>query len=148
MSTQNELKYKKYNKESGYDFHIIDYKSRDGFAVDTFVNYLNIVYNDGCFLKFLQALMEQYGDFSYEGCYGYYPNNNSPYAEEHFEEGLICFAICFDDDKHRAFLTERQFFRYAKEACLRFVELHPEHRDFVMNIVDNWKPKYPDKFPD
>ena len=92
--------------------------------------------------------MKEYDSFSDDGCFGYYPKRDSPYPNDHFEEGLVCFAIGLDDNESRVFLTERQFFRYAKQACLRFVELHPEHRDFVMNIVDNWKPKYPDKFLD
>ena len=143
MCIPNELTY---TSLKNFDLLEID-KSLD-YSEYTAIEYLDLMYDHGFFLWMMQDLIQKYDEFSYEGCYGYYPDWNSPEQNDHFEEGLVCFAICFDDDEHRVFLTERQFFRYAKQACLRFVELHPEHRDFVMNIVDNWKPKYPDKFPD
>ncbi|EKY09305.1 ribonuclease toxin immunity protein CdiI [Neisseria sp. 23W00296] len=145
MFIQNKLTYKKTNI---LNYKLIEFNEMPSFLEITIIEYLNRIYLDGYFLQAIQKLMQQYGDFSIEGCYGYYPDWESPYQEMHFHNGLVCFAVCYDDEDHRVYLTERQFFRYAKEACLRFIELHPEHRDFVMNIVDNWKPKYPDKFPD
>ena len=114
----------------------------------TIKEYFNIIYHDGHFLKAIEELMKKYDSYSYDGCYGYYPDLNSIYQNDHFEEGLVRFSIGLDEEYYRVYVSEREFFKYAKEACLRFLELHPNHHLFIMNILDNWKPKYPDKFPE
>lgn len=106
--------------------------------------YFNHFYDMGEFIEMIESLMRDYEGFSDDGCFGYYSFPDTTYQ---FDDGLIRFSLGLDDDLG-IYITERQFFDYAKEACLRFIRLHPEHRDFVMNIVDNWKPKYPDKYPE
>ncbi len=123
-------------------------ENNENFQKGEILSYFNIVYHDGLFLDAIEDLLKNHDSYSLEGCYGYYPDCNSGYPSDCFEEGLIRFAVGLDDERYGIYVTEREFFRYAKEACLRFIRLHPEHRDFVMDIVDNWKPKYPDKYPE
>ena len=145
MFTQNNYSYTPVNIRN---YSLVSVNNQLNFKELTILEYFNLIYIDGYFLEAIYELLQNYHGFSYEGCYGYYPNWNSPYSEDHFEEGLVCFAICFDDEDNRIYISERQFFRYAKSACQRFLEIHTEYNDFIMNILNNWKPKYPDKFPD
>ena len=116
-------------------------------GIRSFAELFNHAYFFGGFLDLIVDIMKNYDGYGHEYTSANYPDWNDPSSKYHFEEGIIRIDNC-DDEGDWVDITERQFFRYAKQACLRFVELHPEHRDFVMNIVDNWKPKYPDKFPD
>lgn len=98
----------------------------------------NVLYHDGYFLEVLYWNLVEYDSFTEDGCYWYYPDMNSPFDSDRFEG--VKFAVGFDDPDYTVYVSEEIMFKYAKEASLRFLEIHPEHTEFVMNILNNWKP--------
>lgn len=99
----------------------------------------SVFYNDANFLTAVYSVLAKYDSFSDEWNYWRYPDNNSSFREEHFRG--ICFANGYDDNDS-IYVTEQECFEYTKQACERFLEIHPEqkYRDFLMDILDNWKP--------
>lgn len=82
----------------------------------------------------------EYDGCGEEGCYWYYPDMNSPYPEDRFDG--VYFAVGFNDPSSTVYVSEQVCFEYAKHACERFMEIHPEleYRNFLTNIINNWKP--------
>ena len=107
----------------------------------------SIFYNDGVFLKAIYYILAKHDTFFVEGTYCFYPDFNSPDPRDHFLG--IEFASGFDDPEWTVYVPEKVCFAYAKKACERFLELHPEqkYRDFLNQILDNWQPLGVDKFP-
>ena len=118
----------------------------DDFPESDVTEYFNGLYHDGCFLDVIEELLKNHGSCSYACCTGYYPNWHCEYQNCQFDEGLVRFAVGLDDETHGVYITEREFFQYAKEACRRFLQYHPEYRDYIEGVLDNWQPKYPDKY--
>ena len=54
--------------------------------------------------------------------------------------GKVCFAIGFNNPNWTVYVSEETSFEYAKKACERFLEIHPEHEAFLKEILRNWKP--------
>lgn len=98
----------------------------------------SILYADGVFLESIFAILVDYDSAGVEGCWWYYPDLTSPYPDDVFYG--VCFEIGFDSLDTKVYVKEQVSFDYAKKACKRFIELHPEHEDFLTNIIDNWKP--------
>lgn len=98
----------------------------------------NITYHDGFFLEAIYSNLVKYDGYASDGCYWHYPDMNSPFKEDRFEG--VYFAIRYNDPESAVYVSEEISFKYAKEACLRFLEIHPEHKNFLINILDNWKP--------
>ena len=107
----------------------------------------SIFYNDGVFLKAIYYILAKHDTFYVEGTYCFYPDFNSPDPRDHFLG--IEFASGFDDPEWTVYVPEKVCFAYAKQACERFLELHPEqkYRDFLNQILDNWQPIGVDEFP-
>lgn len=100
----------------------------------------NILYHDGLFLKAIYSNLVEYDGCGEEGCYWYYPDMNSPYPEDRFDG--VYFAVGFNDPSSTVYVSEQVCFEYAKHACERFMEIHPEleYRKFLTDIINNWKP--------
>lgn len=100
----------------------------------------NLIYHNGHFLEAIYSNLVEYDGYASDGCYWYYPDMESPFEEDRFEG--VRFAMVSSDPDDSIYVTEEESFQYAKEACLRFLEIHPEekYRSFLMNIIDNWKP--------
>jgi len=54
----------------------------------------------------------------------------------------VYFAVGFNDPSSTVYVSEQVCFEYAKHACERFMEIHPEleYRKFLTDIINNWKP--------
>lgn len=100
----------------------------------------NSIYDKGDFLEAIYSNLVEYDGYATDGCYWYYPDMDSPFPEDRFEG--VYFAVSYNDPDLTVYVSEEESFQYAKEACLRFLEIHPEekYRSFLMNILDNWKP--------
>ena len=98
-------------------------------------------------LKAIYYILAKHDTFFVEGTYCFYPDFNSPDPRDHFLG--IEFASGFDDPEWTVYVPEKVCFAYAKKACERFLELHPEqkYRDFLNQILDNWQPIGVDEFP-
>ncbi len=104
----------------------------------TILQCFNILYHDGVLLKVIYSNLVEYEGGGVEGCCWDYPDMNSPFPEDRFEG--VRFEIGFNDPNSTVYVSEQVSFEYAKMACERFLEIHPEHREFLTNIIDNWKP--------
>ena len=100
----------------------------------------SVFYADGLFLKAIYYILAKYESFWEEGTYCFYPDFNSPDPDEYFLG--IEFVWGFDMPDWVVYVPEKVCFAYAKEACERFLELHPEqqYRNFLNQILDNWQP--------
>ena len=103
--------------------------------------YFSAIYEDGYFIEAIYSTLVEYDGFSTEGNFWYYPDMNSPYPSDRFEG--VCFA---NGSLECAFyVSERESFEHAKKACERFWELHPDHKEFLSEIINNWKPLNPEQ---
>lgn len=107
----------------------------------TIMRCFSILYNDGMFLEAVYSILVEYEGAGVEGCSWDYPDLDSPYPSDHFEG--VRFEIGFDDPSNIVYVSEQMSFNYAKKACERFLEIHPEHKNFLKNIIDSWKPLKP-----
>lgn len=142
MCIQNKYYYvpQKREKEGETSFMNYLYKSVKNLnnPERTIKRCMSILYHDGYFLEAVYSNLVEYDGFSEDGCYWYYSDMNSPFESDRFEG--VKFAVGFDDPDYTVYVSEQVCFNYTKEACLRFLEIHPEHTEFVMNILNNWKP--------
>ena len=99
------------------------------------------LYKSGAFLESIHNVLVKHDSAGVEGCWWYYPDLNSPYPDDVFEG--VCFEMGFDDPDMKVYVPEQVSFNYAKKACERFLEIHPEYREFLTKILDNWKPVQP-----
>lgn len=143
MYTLNkEISFDYIPKKDGYDLILMSGSYNDiplNNPEKTIKHCLSILYDNGRFLKAVYDNLVEYEGSGVEGCYWVYPDMNSPYEEDRFEG--VEFEVGLDGDPNwKVQVSEEVAFKYAKEACLRFLEIHPEHTDFVMDILNNWKP--------
>ncbi|WP_201599133.1 ribonuclease toxin immunity protein CdiI [Psychrobacter vallis] len=99
------------------------------------------LYKSSVFLESIYDVLVNYDNAGVEGCYWYYPDPNSPYVDDVFEG--VCFEIGFNDPDMKVYVSEEVSFDYAKKACQRFLEIHPEYNEFLTNIIENWQPLNP-----
>ncbi len=86
----------------------------------------------------VKKVLQDYGEFSTDGCYWYYPDLNSPFDEDHFDG--VKFAVGFNDPNYTVYVSEAICFKYAKQACEKFSEFHPEFKEYLEILIKNWKP--------
>lgn len=136
MYTQNNIthEYQPLSKSFNYLYMTNNLHNPEKTIKDCF----NILYRDGYFLEAIYNILVKYEEFSTDGCYWYYPDLNSPFDDDHFEG--VKFAVGFDDPDSTVYVPETVCFEYAQQACSRFIELHPEFKEYIENIIKNWKP--------
>jgi len=140
MSIQDDFYYKPNHSDDLYFFY--DWRLCSGEKLNQTINgCFSIFYADGIFLESIHTVLSEYDSTGVEGCYWYYPDINSPYPEDVFDG--VCFEIGFDDPNTKFYVTEQVSFDYARKACERFLEIHPEHSEFLTNILENWQPLNP-----
>lgn len=107
--------------------------------------YLSSVYDSGDFLKAIYKILAEKDGFCLEGADCYYAEMNSPDPREHFE-GVRFELGGMYDPYNQIHVSEEVVFLYFKEACEKFMELHPEkeYSDFLNPILENWVPLPPD----
>lgn len=105
--------------------------------------YMDSTYYSGNFLNAIYYVLVEKDGFCEEGADCYYPAPNSPRPEDHFE-GIRFEIGGLCDPRHQVHVSEEKGFMYFKQACLHFLELHPEdiYKVFLFEILDNWRP-YP-----
>lgn len=140
MCTQDNFCYKPKNSHNLYYFY--DWRHCIVEDLDlTIQGCFSILYADGVFLESIYAILVDYDSAGVEGCWWYYPDLNSPYPDDVFDG--VCFEIGFDSPDTKVYVSEQFSFNYAKKACERFLEIHPEYKGFLTEIIDNWKPLKP-----
>ena len=104
-------------------------------------SYINIIYYSGYFLRAIFGILVEKDGFCEEGADCYYPDHNSPFPEDHFE-GIRFEIGGLCDPMYQVYVSEEKGFMYFKQACMHFLELHPEdiYKTFLLEILDNWKP--------
>ena len=138
MSIHNsKFHYSPREKESYYYFYDLNSCHEDG-PSGVIKECFSTLYKSNAFLESMYEVLVDYDSAGVEGCWWYYPDLSSPYPDDVFDG--VCFEIGFDSPDTKVYVTEQVSFDYAKKACKRFIELHPEHEDFLTNIIDNWKP--------
>lgn len=116
-----------------YSLDNTDYKSK------IVKNCFNVLYEDGLLLKGFYQILFNYGEVAEEGCAWYYVDED----EENFDKNhCVCFNSGFFESEVTVFLTEEENFQFSKLACERFYEIHPEWKDLLQKIVNDWTPKY------
>ena len=86
------------------------------------MNALNSIYASG-FLSNLKYLVDETGiGLDYAGCF--FPEDDDDF------EGIRCY--CLDDE---AIVSKEEFFSLLKQACKRYIELHPEKREELEQII-------------
>lgn len=123
--------------ENFYFFYDIDSINKDK-PNRVIKEYFSTLYKSKVFLESIYNVLVNYESAAVEGCYWYYPDLSSRYPDDNFEG--VCFEIGFNYPDMKVYVSEQVSFDYAKKACERFSKLHPEHRDFLASIIDNWKP--------
>lgn len=103
--------------------------------------YMDSTYYSGNFLNAIYYVLVEKDGFCEEGADCYYPDSNSPYPEDHFE-GIRFEIGGLCDPRYQVHVSEEKGFMYFKQACMHFLELHPEdiYKVFLFEILDNWKP--------
>ena len=104
-------------------------------------SYVNIIYYQGSFLKAIHAILDEKDGVCEEGADCYYSDPNSPFPEDHFE-GIRFEIGGLYDPIYQVYVSEEKGFMYLKQACIHFLELHPEelYKRFLFEILDNWIP--------
>ena len=133
MCTQNETFH--YNPIKSNTFsYFYDVKCSEKNPSRTIRQCFSVFYNDGLFLKAIYALLVHHDSIGEEGCYWYYTDPDEA------KLGKVCFAIGFNNPNWTVYVSEETSFEYAKKACERFLEIHPEHEAFLKGILRDWKP--------
>ena len=136
MYTQNETFHYKPIKSDTFSY-FYDVKCSEKNPSRTIRQCFSVFYNDGLFLKAIYALLVQHESIGEEGCYWYYTDPDDP---DEAKLGKVCFAIGFNNPNWTVYVSEEISFEYAKKACERFLEIHPEHEAFLKGILRDWKP--------
>ena len=134
--------YKPLAKTKSADF-FYDHSIRMKNPERTIKLYFSSIYEDGYFIEAIYSTLVEYDGFFTEGHYWYYPDMNSPYQADRFEG--VCFSVGFSNPEEKIYISERESFEHAKKACERFWQLHPEHKEFLTEIINNWKPLNPEQ---
>lgn len=136
MSIQNEtFHYNPIKSDFFSYFYYVNHDEKN--PARTIKKCFSILYNDELFLKAIYAHLVQHDSIGEEGCYWYYTDPDDP---DEAKLGKVCFAIGFDDPDWTVYVSEETSFEYAKKACERFLEIHPEHEAFLKGILRDWKP--------
>lgn len=99
------------------------------------VSYFDIMYDNGCFLKVLDYMVQKIG-FSTDGAYCHFACEYDGFLDDMiFKEGVF-FAIGYPPEKNdEVIVSEETCYHYVKLACKRYLALHPEDTDKVNNIL-------------
>lgn len=89
-------------------------------------SYFSIIYQEGYFLEAIKSLIKDQDDFCIEGCYCYYIDNNQ-----------VRLAIGLDEEEYWVNISQKDFLEYINNACLRFLEIHPEYQELIFEILKN-----------
>lgn len=94
--------------------------------------YFDSIYDSGNFLEAIEKLLFGIG-FSIDGAYCSFPNNNSYYAEDHFEGVKFNYGYIEDEE---VIIDKEVFYEYIKESCLRYVEKHPNNKFQISSYIE------------
>lgn len=97
--------------------------------------YFDRMYNDGYFVEALGYVVKKWG-FSTDGAYCNFPDESSPFEEEHFEG--VEFALgCPPKDEDTVVVSEAVCSEYIRLACNKYLDRHPEDTTKVAGLLDN-----------
>ena len=140
MFIQNEAFYYNPIKSNSFSYFYYVNSNIEKNPDKTIRQCFSVLYNDGLFLKAIYALLVQHDSVGEEGCYWYYTDPDDPDDPDEAKLGKVCFAIGFNNPNWTVYVSEETSFEYAKKACERFLEIHPEHEAFLKEILRDWKP--------
>ncbi|MFB2539434.1 ribonuclease toxin immunity protein CdiI [Acinetobacter sp. c3-l95] len=119
---------------------LYDVEPSDDIKTESFKRGFNRFYMAGNFLYAIHLNFVEYSGLGTDGLYWFYLDEDDEDFTEH--PNSVYFAIGFDDPETTFFISEQENFDMAKDACQRFIRLHPDKKDFLQNILDHWQPKY------
>ncbi len=100
---------------------------------------LNAFYAEGILLEILYSILVEHDGGGMDYFYWFYPDKNSPYPEDRFEG--IKFQIGIEENSDMTvYITEQASFEYAKLACQKFMQIHPQYQQFLQDIINHFNP--------
>ncbi|GKX64737.1 hypothetical protein SOASR032_33060 [Pragia fontium] len=96
-------------------------------------NYFDLMYNDGRFLNAIENIIQK-ESFVSDGVYCIFPDMNSYDENEHFDG--VEFAIGYPPtEEDTIIVSEETCYHYVKQACEKYLKLHPEDTDKINELL-------------
>ncbi len=96
--------------------------------------YFDRMYDDGYFIEAVGYIVKRWG-FSTDGAYCNFPDENSPFDEEHFEGVEFSYGYP-PKDEDTIVVSEAVCSKFIRLACEKYLQRHPEDTEKVKELLD------------
>ncbi|HBO6816741.1 ribonuclease toxin immunity protein CdiI [Pseudomonas aeruginosa] len=96
--------------------------------------YMDIMYSDGRFIKAIECIVNRWG-YSTDGAYCNFPDENSPFDDEHFEGVEFSYGYP-PKDEDTIVVSEAVCSKFIRLACEKYLQRHPEDTEKVKELLD------------
>ncbi|MEB6632518.1 ribonuclease toxin immunity protein CdiI [Kluyvera cryocrescens] len=97
-------------------------------------SYFDLMYNDDLFLNAVESIVKKHS-FMRDGVYCFFPDMNSYDESEHFEG--VEFAVGYPPSEAETInVSEEICYHYVRQACERYLKIHPENAEMVNSLLD------------